>query len=219
MALHKNDDLVGQKFTRLFVEKLLSYDTYKRTMYQCLCDCGNRAIISANALVSGNTKSCGCLRKEKGRNSDIHKIHGDACPDNTTRLYKIWRTMKTRCLNPSFAKYKDYGGRGIKICDDWVDNYSAFKEWAINNGYADNLSIDRIDNNGNYEPNNCKWSTGKEQCRNRRTNHLITYNGKTQCLTDWAEELGINRMVLFARINNRHWTIERAFTTPVVSRN
>lgn len=219
MSLHKNDNLVGQKFSRLLVEKLLDYNIYKRTMYLCLCDCGNRTIVPANALISSKTKSCGCLKREKGRNSDIHKIHGDACSDNTTRLYKIWTTMKSRCLSPEFAKYKDYGGRGIKICDDWINNYSAFKEWAMNNGYADNLSIDRINNDGNYEPSNCKWSTGKEQCRNRRTNHLITYNGKTQCLTEWAEELGINRGVLFARINNRHWSIEKAFTTPVISRH
>lgn len=110
-----------------------------------------------------------------------------------TRIYRIWQRMKTRCYNKNFQHFKDYGGRGIKVCDEWLNDFMAFYKWAVDNGYNDNLTIDRIDVNGNYEPNNCRWLTNDEQQNNKRNNILLTYNGKTQTITQWANELGIKR--------------------------
>ena len=133
--------------------------------------------------------------------------------------------MKQRCYNPKHDHYKYYGARGITICDEWLNpeiihlgcrgrftkGYQAFKEWALENGYADNLTIDRIDVNGNYEPSNCRWITLKEQSNNTRRNHLVTYKGKTQTLTQWSEELGFNYNRVKMRLNKLHWSVEKAF--------
>lgn len=131
------------------------------------------------------------------------------------RLNVIYSHMKARCYNKNRWNYQYYGARGIKICDEWKNNYQAFKKWALENGYQDNLSIDRIDVNGNYCPENCRWTTDKEQKNNTRRNHYITYNGKTQSMSKWAEELNISYTVLRARINRSKWSIEKAFTKPV----
>lgn len=129
-----------------------------------------------------------------------------------TRLYGIWNHIKTRCLKKYDDRYKDYGGRGITICKEWLD-YENFYNWAINNGYKNNLSIDRINNNGNYEPCNCRWATPKEQSQNTRRNRLIEYNGQKKCLALWAEELKMSYELIRSRLR-RSWTIEEALTTP-----
>ena len=121
--------------------------------------------------------------------------------------------MKTRCTNPNHEAYHNYGGRGISICDEWMNDFQAFYDWAMANGYSDDLSIDRIDNDGNYCPENCRWATDKEQCNNQRSNHLITYNGKTQTIKQWAADLGIKRVTLQARLTRYHWDVEKALTT------
>ena len=126
-----------------------------------------------------------------------------------TRLYGIWCNIKERCYNSNNNQYHNYGGRGIKVCDEWQE-FISFKEWALNNGYDDTLTLDRIDFNGGYEPNNCRWITIQAQQYNKRNNHLITYNGRTQTLTEWANERGIKRNTLDARINRSHWDIGRA---------
>lgn len=126
-----------------------------------------------------------------------------------TRLYGIWALMKSRCGNPKITQYKYYGERGIKVCDEWSD-FLAFYDWAINNGYSDTLTLDRRDVNGNYEPSNCEWVTMKEQCNNRTNNRLITYNGKTLTVSQWADERGIKQNTLNKRINRGHWDIGRA---------
>lgn len=131
-------------------------------------------------------------------------------PDST-RLYKIYDGMKQRCTNPNYVRSKDYMGRGITICKEWLDSYKAFEEWALNNGYADNLSIDRIDNDGNYEPNNCRWADAKTQANNRRDVKKYTYNGKTLSVSEWAREVGKPRATIEGRLL-RGWTIERALT-------
>ena len=123
--------------------------------------------------------------------------------------------MKARCYNSNQWNYQYYGGRGIKVCDEWKNNYNSFYNWALENGYQDNLSIDRIDTNGNYEPSNCRWVTDKEQKNNTRRNHYITYKGKTQSMSKWAEEINISYTTLRSRINTNKWSIEKAFTTPV----
>ena len=145
-----------------------------------------------------------------------------------SRLSEIFRTMKKRCYYIKHNQYKNYGGRGIRICDEWNDRqiikisgihytkgYLAFKKWALENGYADNLTIDRIDNNGNYEPSNCRWVTKKEQANNRRTNKYISYKGKTQSLTKWCEELGLPYNTIKSRISISKWDCKRAFETPI----
>lgn len=132
-----------------------------------------------------------------------------------TRLNNIYSHMKARCYNSNGWNYQYYGARGIKVCDEWKNNYQKFKEWAINNGYSNNLTIDRIDVNGDYCPENCRWVTDKEQKNNTRRNHYITYNGKTQSMKQWAEELNISYYVLRSRINRSKWSIEKAFNTPV----
>ena len=126
-----------------------------------------------------------------------------------TRLYRIWSNMKTRCENPNRKDYKRYGQRGVKVCEEWSD-FLTFYEWAINNGYKDGLTLDRIDANSNYEPSNCRWATAKEQGNNRTNNHLITYNGETKTIAQWAEERNINHDTLYSRINRMNWDIGRA---------
>lgn len=131
-----------------------------------------------------------------------------------TRLYNIYRYMKTRCYNPNADNYKHYGGRGIKICQEWLDDFSAFKEWSLSHGYNDDLTIERLDVNGNYEPNNCAWVTRSVQANNTRVNHFITLDGITKTLTEWARYFNINARTVKGRLN-RGWDVVRAFTEPV----
>lgn len=133
------------------------------------------------------------------------------------RLYDIWNLMKQRCTNPNRPDFARYGGNGIKVCDEWL-SFEGFKTWAVSNGYADNLTIERNDNTGNYEPANCRWATTKEQAVNKRSNVMVIFNGKTQTISQWAEELGVNYFTLQSRITKRHWSIERALTESVESR-
>lgn len=128
------------------------------------------------------------------------------------RLYSIWNGVKTRCYNSNHVHYSDYGGRGIAMCHEWKDDFKTFQDWAFKNGYSEELTLDRIEPNGNYEPSNCRWTTRKEQQNNRRNNIIITYNGKTQTLAQWADEVGINYHKLLIRIS-RGWDAERALTT------
>lgn len=131
-----------------------------------------------------------------------------------TRIHHIWRMMRHRCNCTSYDSYKHYGGRGIKVCEEWENSFQRFYEWATVNGYTDELTIDRIDVNGNYEPSNCRWVTRKVQCNNRRDNHFVTLNGCTKSLAEWADTYGIKRDTISHRII-RGWDIERAVTTPV----
>jgi hypothetical protein len=165
-------DLTGQRFGQVtVVERTLNHicpSGQRKTMWRCLCDCGNEIIATSANLKNGHHVSCGCL--VAGRMSSIgkkRKTHGKS----NTRLYHIWVGMKSRCLNPHNIKYNIYGGRGIKVCSDWLNSFEEFCDWAMANGYADNLTIDRIDGNGNYEPSNCRWSTLSEQNKNRNKWH------------------------------------------------
>lgn len=127
-----------------------------------------------------------------------------------TRIYRIWLHMKNRCYNINDNRYNDWGGRGIKVCDEWLNDFQAFYEWALNNGYKENLTIDRINVNGNYESNNCRWVDYKIQNRNSRRNRYITLNGETRCLSEWCEILNLNYLKVHRRINRDHWTIKQA---------
>ena len=126
------------------------------------------------------------------------------------KIYKAWWAMKDRCNNPYSSMYKHYGGRGITVCKEWEESFHNFLEWSLENGYRSDLSIDRIDNNKGYSPGNCRWATWKEQSRNRRCNRLITYNGETKCVSEWAEELGITHSMILQRLN-KGWPIEKVF--------
>ena len=132
-----------------------------------------------------------------------------------TELYSHWIAMKGRCLCKKQPYYKNYGGRGIKVCDEWLHNSLSFFEWSYKNGYIEDagLTLDRIDVNGNYEPSNCRWVSRKTQCNNKRNNHYITYKGRTQTLAQWCEELNLNYGTIKSRINRDHWTVEKAFET------
>jgi len=186
----KNEDLTGQKFGRLTATKLIRFEKGKKTVWLWDCDCGKQREILVDSVKSGKTKSCGCAKigNKNGR------IHGGI----KTRLYRIWHGMKTRCNNVNDKHYSDYGGRGIKIYEEWYD-FSIFQDWADENGYEQNLTIDRINNNGNYEPSNCKWSTTIQQNRNRRNNIYLEINGETKLLIEWCEILNVRYPTAFER--------------------
>ena len=202
----KCEDLTNKRFGRLTV---LNYDCHRngKVIWKCRCDCGNIAYVCNGNLVNHKTESCGCLRKEKLVNRSVtHHL-------TNTRIYKIWIDIKKRCYNNKYTRYIDYGGRGISVCDEWKNDFQNFYDWAMQNGYSDELSIDRINNDGNYEPNNCRWTDKKTQNNNTRRNHYITYNGKTLTMSQWAELLNIEYCTLKSRIK-RGWNIEKALTTP-----
>ncbi|WP_049041837.1 hypothetical protein [Clostridium sporogenes] len=212
----KSIDLTGKKFERLTVLERAGISKNGHITWKCKCDCGNETIVDGSSLRGGNTKSCGCLAIEKSTERVVcltatHKM-------SNTRIFRIWYGVKIRCEKPYSKNYDNYGGRGIKICDEWSDTekgFMNFYNWSMANGYNKRLSIDRIDVNGNYEPNNCRWITNKEQQRNKRNNHLITYNNKTKCLIEWASIYNILPETIQMRISRYNWSIEKALTTPV----
>lgn len=205
-------NLIGERFERLVVLSLDHRNKYGTAYYICQCDCGKQVIVRGNHLTDNSTKSCGCYSIDT-----CYKMVKINTKHNLShsKLYRVWSSMIHRCYNPNCRAYKDYGGRGIKVCDEWKDNLNIFYDWALNNNYMEGLSIDRINNNGNYEPSNCRWVSRKKQQNNRRNNHYITYNNETHTLTEWSEILHISTSTLFSRICKSKWDIERAFTTPV----
>ena len=202
----KFEDLTGKRYGRLTVIKRVHKDGEKCSHWLCKCDCGNETTVIACNLKAGRTQSCGCLNREAAKTA--HTTHGHT----GTRIYNVYHKMIDRTINPNDKSYKDYGGRGIKICDEWLNDFVSFYNWSIANGYKDGLTIDRIDVNGGYNPQNCRWATPKDQANNRRSNVNITYKGQTQTMMQWAELLNINYITLWKRIKQYHWSIERAFT-------
>lgn len=202
-------DITGQKFNRLTAIEPVYKDKNGVWHWKFKCECGNEKVCNSARVKDGNIKSCGCLRKEK------HITHGM----RYTRIYKIYHCMKGRCYYPSNNRYKNYGARGIKICDEWLgkDGFVHFYEWAKSNGYNDNLSIDRIDVNGDYKPSNCRWATRTEQANNTTANCYYTYNNETHTVTDWGRMVGIDSETIRARIR-RGWTVEDALTKPLDAR-
>lgn len=205
-------DLTGMQFGRLTVLKRVEKPLGSKetgAFWLCKCSCGHDIVVYGNKLRSGHTKSCGCYRRDTSIIVDTK--HGM----KNTRLYRVWKHMKARCLNPNDKRYKDYGGRGIQICDDWKNDFASFYKWAVSNGYNNNLSIERIDVNGNYCPENCKWIKMAEQAWNKRNSYKLTLNGETHCISEWAQITGIPVTTLTARIKENGWDVEKALTTPI----
>lgn len=201
-------DLTGQKFIRLKVLNRAENTPAGKAQWFCECECNQKIIIvRGEHLRSGHTTSCGCIQKENA--SKAQTVHSKS----HSRIYGIWASLKKRTQNGNNKNFKDYGGRGITVCEEWEADFRAFYEWAISNGYADNLTIDRTDNNKGYSPDNCRWITRKKQCNNKRNNSRITFRGQTKTLSEWADEAGIQRLTLLMRLR-RGWSIEKALTTP-----
>lgn len=202
------EDLNGKKFNRLTVIKRTSGTIKKHTYWECKCDCGNTTIVASQKLKNGSTKSCGCYGKEKVTRHGMWN----------TRVYKIWCNMKSRCNNSKLDVYEYYGARGITVCEEWENDFMSFYKWAMDNGYDEKLTLDRIDVDKNYEPNNCRWVTMKTQANNTRRNHIIEYKGAKHTISEWADLVGINKKILAHRLE-RGWEIERALTQKVINRN
>lgn len=207
----KKIDLTSQRFGRLIVIKELKERRNKQIYWLCKCDCGNECEIIGNSLKQGHTKSCGCLQIE------LTAQRFRKYDSSTETLRHVLSSIKQRCLNPKNSDYYLYGGRGITICKEWLDSVNGvalFVHWSLENGYKKGLSIDRIDNSKGYSPDNCRWVDNHIQGRNKRTNHLITFNEETHCLAEWAEIKGIKYHTLKQRINKYKWSIEDALTIP-----
>jgi len=196
--------IIGKKYGRLTVIEEIS-----PRYCLCECECGNEKTVRRDHLLSGATKSCGCLLRETTRK--INYKHGlSSTPDHRSRLYKTWDSMKQRCYNPNDKSYSRYGARGITICEAWLNDFVAFSEWAMANGYSDNLTIDRIDVNGNYEPSNCRWADSIIQANNKRNNTKITYNSVTHTLAEWSRLTGIEAGTISIRLR-RGLPLEQVF--------
>ena len=194
-------DLSGKRFGKLVAIDIAVHEKGKHIKWNCICDCGNKIIANGVYLRNGKKTHCGCGKPFSYRL---------AYP----RIYSIWQNMKDRCGNPRSESYKDYGGRGITVCPEWIDNFEAFCKWSLENGYDDELSIDRIDVNGNYEPSNCRWITMFDQMGNTRKNLYITYKGETKHLSEWCRVLNFKHATIDYRLKNGY-SVEEAFETPI----
>lgn len=205
-------DMTGEKYGKLLVVEYAGKTQRGISLWKCKCDCGREVAVQSANLRNGHTKSCGCFRAEWCKeNCTKHGLEH-------TRLYGIWTDMIHRCHNPENSSYERYGARGISVCEEWRNDVRVFYDWAINNGYSDDLTIDRVDNNGNYCPDNCRWATRVEQASNRRSNILITRNGETKTMKQWAISEGIPYQVVWQRIKKLGWDTERALTEKVANR-
>lgn len=198
-------DLTGKRFGLLTAVERAESDSSGSAMWKCLCECGNYTLVRAGNLQSGAVKSCGCLRHRPTR---THNMSG-------SRLYAVWASMKARCCYKGHHSYADYGGRGIKMCKEWAESFQAFSEWALTHGYSDDLTIERIDHDGDYIPENCTFIPKSEQAKNRRSCVIIEHLGKKQNLMAWSKELGIPYSVLHNRMYKLGWSFERAISEPV----
>ena len=204
---------VGDAYGRLVVEKLDDRVGKRGQRYfLCKCACGNTVSIVESNLVTGHTKSCGCI---------VGKTNPSPLKNNDP-LYRTWTNAETRCYNPKSVKYARYGARGIRMCDEWLHDFPAFYKWANENGYKPGLQIDRINNDGNYCPENCRFVTPGENMHNTSMNRWLTLNGETKLLEEWGKELypkiGVNNETICKRLTVLHWPVERALTEPTHSK-
>lgn len=213
--MKKNIDLVGNKYNYLTVINY-SHKKNKNHYWLCVCDCGKEKAIRQNYLLSNYTISCGCYNKKKVK--ETHTKHGL----HKNRLYNVWLSIKTRCYNKNFHSYYNYGGRGITVCDEWKNDFMAFYNWAMKNGYKEEIlkngknkwTLDRINNDSGYSPENCRWVDMKVQSNNTRVNHKITYKGETLNLKEMAKKYNLSVSRLSRRLS-KGWSIERAIEEPI----
>ena len=207
-------NLIGQKFGRLTViqKHPLCYITpstgKRQSRWECRCECGNTTVVVQSQLISGHTRSCGCLQRE--RSAQAHTIHGG----RYDRLHSVWANMKNRCNNPNYSEYASYGGRGIRVCEEW-DTYPPFKDWAMLHGYRDDsprgvLTLDRIDVNGPYSPDNCRFVDMFEQANNKQNTVLVDYEGQTKTISQWSDELGIKYDWIYYRVRTKGMSLQEA---------
>lgn len=201
----KIKNIRGNKYGKLTVISFVDVKN-KKARWLCKCDCGSIVEVYGIDLRSNNTRSCGCL-KHVHRDLGAHNL-------SKTRINNIYHNIKQRCNNPNSSTYKDYGGRGIKICNEWNNSFLSFYNWAMNNGYNDELSIDRKDNNGDYCPENCRWITHKKQMSNTRRNLIYIIDGETLCLSEWCERYNMPYWTVLRRIQHGS-DIETALTKPI----
>lgn len=206
----KRIDPVGLRIGRLIITEFAGIKVtpmgVRRTLWRCLCDCGGETTISAKIIAAKTSQSCGCLQKE--RVSISAKTHGES----KTKLYKVWTAMRQRCNNPNDQQYENYGARGITVCDRWNASFASFKA-DVGVGRR-GLSLDRIDNNKGYGPDNFRWATGSEQLSNTRRTIHIAHNGETMTLKQWSVRLGFPYMTLARRLK-AGWTVEKSIETPI----
>lgn len=195
----KDEQMINKKFGKwLVLQRTEERDSHGSIKYLCKCECGKEKLVDGYSLRSGISKYCIDCKNQKRYGKKKNK-----------RINIIYNGMKARCYNSNTPEYKNYGGRGIKICDEWLDNYWNFENWAINNGYKNNLSIDRINNDENYEPNNCRWATRIQQQNNTRNNKFIVYKGERKTIAEWSRIIGVSSTCLSYRL--KKWDIEKAF--------
>lgn len=208
-------DLTGQKFGRWTVLEFSHVNEKHFSMWKCKCECGTIRVVCGINLVHNASKSYGCLQREISKRNKTKHGRLKHC-GTEPRLYRIWKSMKARCRKEYVGRknYEDYAGKGIEVCEEWANDYSIFEKWALENGYQEHLTIDRIDNSKNYSPDNCRWATYKEQANNTKRNRYLTYKGETHTFAEWAKIKGFAYRTLYDRINKSNWTIEEALTIP-----
>lgn len=200
-------DLTGKKFNMLTAIRIHSKDKYNHANWLCKCDCGNETIVAGSNLRSGQAVSCGCYKKE--RMGNLNKSHNL----KYTRIYNIWARMKQRCNNNKDPGYKHYGGRGIKVCGEWQE-FKPFYDWSMANGYTEELTLDRINVNRNYEPSNCRWVDMKTQANNKTNTIYWEYNNETHTISEWADILDTTYNTLWQR-KLRGWSVEQILSKPI----
>ncbi len=205
-------DLTGKIFSRLTVISRTD-NRGNKTIWLCICECGNKTTVDGDRLRRGGTRSCGCLQRERA--SEILTKHGHTGISGNKELYSLWKTMIRRCYDKKSCQFHNYGGRGISVCEPWLNS---FEQFMLDMGDRPHrYQIDRIDNNGNYEPENCRWVTCKENARNTRWNHNITAFGETLCLTEWSERSGLTSAGINKRLS-AGWSAEDAVSVPATPR-
>lgn len=203
----------GDRFGRLVAVSPTGQKKWGYPTWNCVCDCGSETIVDVGCLRKGTTKSCGCLRREQRGSGHPRFKHGATRGHAKSAEYETWQGVLKRCTNPRSKSYRYYGGRGITVCDRWLESFENFL--ADMGPRPAGKTLDRIDNNGSYCPENCRWATAKQQARNKGSNRLITWRGDTKTLVEWSEETGFSYRLLKQRIRKLGWPIERALTEPV----
>lgn len=204
---------IGKKYNKLLILKICGKNKFGHALCECLCDCGNKTIAEASSVLSGNTKSCGCLKIYNIKNRN--RTHGMS----NTRLYRVWKGMRNRCYNKNSNSYVRYGGRGITVCDEWRNDFVNFYNWAIENGYDESadrgeFTIDRINNNGDYCPENCRLGNYFIQANNKRSNRLITYNNECKNVKEWSKYFGFDYKYFHQKLKENDWSVEKVLGLP-----